>query len=194
MDQLTFAFAPPVPERGTPIRELPAEEQPTHRIHHFGANAISTAELLCSLAGLAYHADAFAILARFGGLEGLARANMTELEDCPGIGPAAAARLRAAIELGRRLQSIPLTEKPQIRAPADAAELLLPEMRDLEKEHLIVLLLDTKNRVTAKITVYIGSLNTSLIRIGELLRPAIRANAASIIVAHNHPSGAPRSA
>ena len=82
-------------------------------------------------------------------------------------------------------------ERPQIRTPADAANLVLTEMGLLEQEHLRVMLLDTKNCVLETPTIYVGSLNTSLIRVGELFREAIRANCASLIVLHNHPSGDP---
>ena len=82
-------------------------------------------------------------------------------------------------------------EKPQVKSPADAANLLMAEMSLLEQEHLRVILLDSKNRLLKTVTVYVGSLNTSVVRVGELFREAIRANAAAIIVAHNHPSGDP---
>jgi DNA repair protein RadC len=78
-----------------------------------------------------------------------------------------------------------------VTTPADAANLLMSEMTFLEQEHLRVVLLDTRNRVLATPTIYVGSLNTSVIRIGELFRQAIRNNAAALIVAHNHPSGDP---
>jgi DNA repair protein RadC len=82
-------------------------------------------------------------------------------------------------------------ERPTIQSPEDAAGLLLYEMSALEQEHLRVLLLDTRNRLVHTAEVYRGSLNTSLIRIGEVFRDAVRYHAAAIIVAHNHPSGDP---
>jgi len=81
--------------------------------------------------------------------------------------------------------------KPQVRSPADAANLVMSKMCLLEQEELLTMLLDTKNRVLETPTVYRGSLNTSLIRVGELFREAIRANCAAMIVIHNHPSGDP---
>jgi DNA repair protein RadC len=82
----------------------------------------------------------------------------------------------------------PADDRPRIASPADAASLLLPRLRDLEQEELHVVLLDTRNRVLDIRAVYKGSLNTSMVRIAEIFRPAIEAPAAAIVVAHNHPS------
>jgi len=108
-----------------------------------------------------------------------------------GIGPAQAARIKAALEFGRRLMLTAPEGRYVIRSPADVAQLLMAEMSHLEQEHFKVLLLDTRNRMIDDVTLYIGSLNASHIRVGEVYRDAIRQNAASIIVAHNHPSGDP---
>jgi DNA repair protein RadC len=78
-----------------------------------------------------------------------------------------------------------------VRSPADAAQLLMAEMALLDQEHLRLILLDTKNHVLSIPTVYVGSLNTSLIRVGELFRYALKENCAALIVVHNHPSGDP---
>jgi DNA repair protein RadC len=131
------------------------------------------------------------LLKTFDGLGGLVQASAHQLTAERGLGPAKVAQLKAALELGRRLLVAAPGERPQIRSPADAANLVMSEMGLLEQEHLRVILLDTKNRVLDTPTVYVGSLNTSLIRVGELFREAIRANCASLIVAHNHPSGDP---
>ncbi len=164
-------------------------ETPTQRISAVGASAVSTLELLGAILG---NADtALALLTSFPALHDLARAHVQELEQVRGVGKSGATRIKAALELGRRLLNENPDERFQIRSPADAATLLMPEMSLLEQEHLKVMLLDTRNRVLTVVTVYIGSLNTSMIRVGELFREAIRLNAASIIVAHNHPSGDP---
>jgi DNA repair protein RadC len=97
----------------------------------------------------------------------------------------------AAIELGRRISIASPEDRPRIQSPEDAANLLLYEMGSLEQEHLRVLLLNTRNECMQSVDVYRGSLNSSLIRIGEVFREAIRQNSAAIIVAHNHPSGDP---
>ena len=128
---------------------------------------------------------------RFEGLPGIARACEAEIVQVDGIGPAQATRIKAALEMGRRLVCFPDKERPQVRSPADAAQLLMAEMSLLEQEHLRLVLLDTKNCVLSTPTVYVGSLNTTLIRVGELLRYALRENCAALIVVHNHPSGDP---
>ncbi|MGB2895031.1 MAG: JAB domain-containing protein, partial [Anaerolineales bacterium] len=92
-------------------------------------------------------------------------------------------------ELGRRMNA-PDEDAPTIQSPEDAAAILIPKMGHLEKERLLVLPLNTRNRLIGEpIEVYNGSLNASIVRVGEVFRPALRANAAAIIIAHNHPSG-----
>ena len=97
-------------------------------------------------------------------------------------------------EIGRRLAVVAPQVRPQVRSPADVANLVMLEMGLLEQEHLRAVLLDTKNVVIRVANVYAGNLNTAVVRVGEVFREAIRANCASISVVHNHPSGAPRSA
>jgi DNA repair protein RadC len=173
------------------IRDLPADEQPINRLRHAGASALSTGELIAILLGTPHQLmDAQLLLETFEGLPGIARAAFSELTHHHGVGPATAARIQAALELGRRLLSR-AAQKQQIRSPADAASLLIPEMSLLEKEHLRVLLLDTKNYLLGMPTIYVGSVNTNLIRIAEIFKPAIAHNAVAIIVAHNHPTGDP---
>ena len=167
------------------VRELPARERPVNRLMHYGSGALSTIELIAAILqtpNALYQAQQ---------LMGIARATLTELSSVVGVGPAKAAQIKAALELGRRLVTQPPDEKPQVRSPADAANLLLAEMGPLEQEHLRVILLDTKNRILAMPTVYVGSTNAALVRVAEILRPAIRANAVAMIVVHNHPSGDP---
>jgi DNA repair protein RadC len=178
------------------IKELPSSERPRERLLNYGASALSTAELLAIILRTGIPDEnvvrvAQRLLATFDGLAGLARANPPELMAERGLGLAKTAQLKAALELGRRLLVASPADRPQIRSPADAANLLISEMGLLDQEQLRVMLLDTKNRVLDISTVYVGSLNTSLIRVGELFREAIRANCASLIVVHNHPSGDP---
>jgi len=108
-----------------------------------------------------------------------------------GMGAVAARRLIAAVTLGRRLASLPAEPGWRIRSPADVGERLLPAMRHLEREELVVLLLNTKNVVTARRTVYVGNLAGSSVRVGEVFSDAVRRQAAAVVVVHNHPSGDP---
>ena len=119
---------------------------------------------------------------------------MRRLMSCsrfPGIGVVKASRLKASLEFGRRVMINRPEERPQLTSPADAANLLMPDMVHLDRETLRLVLLDTRNRVMSTPTLYVGSLNSSVVRVGELFKAAIRENAAAIIVAHNHPSGDP---
>lgn len=178
------------------IKELPSGERPRERLLSYGPQALANAELLAIILRTGTRDEnvirvAQRLLATFGGLTGLARASNSELIKAKGLGSAKVAQVKAALELGRRLVVEAPEERHQIRSPADAANLLMTEMSLLEQEHMRVMLLDTKNRVLATKEVYKGSLNTSLIRVGELFREAVRANCASLIVVHNHPSGDP---
>ena len=178
------------------IKDMPVGERPRERLQHYGAGALSTAELIAILlrsgvAGESVLHLAERLLARYGGITGLAQASFAELCQEKGIGPAKVTQIKAALELGRRLLVASPQERPQVRSPADAANLLMLEMSLLAQEQMRVILLDSKNRVLAIPTIYQGSLNTSLIRVGELFREAIRQNCAAIIVVHNHPSGDP---
>jgi DNA repair protein RadC len=168
-------------------------EAPRDRLEQLGAPSLSSVELLALViqqgpAGEAMEIAEEVLISR-GSLEGIARTNLFELMMTRGIGPARASRILAAIELGKRLTSVSVGTRPQISSPADAARVLVPEMSTLEQEHLRVLLLDTRNRVLGVHEVYKGSLNTTMIRVGEVFREAIRRNCAGIIIAHNHPSG-----
>jgi DNA repair protein RadC len=178
------------------IPDLPESERPRERLLHHGVGALSDAELMAIILRTGTPDQnvvvvAQALLKRFGKLATLCQASTVELCKTRGIGPAKVAQLKAAFELGRRLVVETPDLRPQVRSPADAANLVMSEMCLLEQEHLCTMLLDTKNRVLETSTVYQGSLNTSLIRVGEVFRKAIRANAAALIVVHNHPSGDP---
>ena len=173
--------------------ELPASERPASRILRDGPAVCNTAELLQALIG-GSKAESIArkLIGRYVTLGAISHAPVIELTQIAhGLGEKSAIRLKAALELGRRaLAPIP-DERPQIRTPSDAAQLLMVEMSSLEQEEVRTLLLDTRNRVIGAPMIYRGSLNSCGVRIGEMFKAAIRHNAASIIVAHNHPSSDP---
>ncbi len=178
------------------ITDLHAAERPRERLAIHGAQALSNAELLAILLRVGVPGENAVqvgqrLLHDLGGLPGLHRASFDEVCQQKGIGPAKAAQIKAAIELGRRLAASQPLERPLIQKPGDAAALVQYEMSALEQEELRVILLNTRNRVLDIRTVYRGSLNSSHMRIGELFRDAVRRNAAAIIVVHNHPSGDP---
>lgn len=178
------------------IRDMAETERPRERLALIGAEALSTAELLAiilrsGLRGESVLRLAERLLVEFDHLPGLARATMPELMAVKGIGDAKAVEIKAALELGRRLVATSPEDRPRVATPDDAFHLLKSEMMFLDQEHLRLILLDTRNRVLRTPTIYVGSLNTSVVRVGELFRAAIRENAAALIVAHNHPSGDP---
>lgn len=178
------------------IKELPEGERPRERLEHYGAGALSSAELLAIILRVGTQDEnvirlAQRLLTTYNGLVGLAQAPFSDLVAIKGLGPAKATQLKAAFELGRRLLVAAPHERPIVKSPADAANLLTMEMGLLEQEHLRAVILDTKNHVLKIHTIYIGSLNTAVVRVGELFREAIRLNAAAVIIAHNHPSGDP---
>jgi len=178
------------------IKEIPQNERPRERLMHYGASAVSSAELLAiqlrtgtrerSAIGLGE-----LLLSQFAGLRGVAGCSVEQMSVVKGIGPVKAVQICAAFELGRRLAALSDEERPVIRSPQDVANLLMPELRDLKKETLKSLILDTKNRVLKILTVSVGILDSSLVHPREVFKDAITASAAAIIVAHNHPSGDP---
>ena len=184
------------PRAGHAIRELPAAERPRERLALRGPGGLTSAELIALLWGSGVRGRsavdlATDALAAHDGLPGLARASEVELAAIPGIGTAKAAQLVAAFELGRRLLADWPSNRWVIRGPRDLAERLVLQMGRLEREELRVVCLDTKNHVLRVSTVYQGNVSASLVRVGELFRDAVRLNAASVILVHNHPSGDP---
>ncbi|HEX9028424.1 MAG TPA: DNA repair protein RadC [Anaerolineales bacterium] len=178
------------------ITDLEESERPRERLARLGAQNLGNAELLAILLRVGVQGEnaiqmAERILQNLGGLSGIHRITYEEFCQIDGLGPAKAAQIKAAIELGKRLAVEVPDEKPVIRSPGDAANLVKFEMSGLEQEVLRVILLDTRNHVLKIEEVYQGSVNMSLVRIGEVFKAAVRRNAAALIVAHNHPSGDP---
>lgn len=181
---------------GRAIREVPVAERPRERLAMRGVGGLNSAELIGLVWGSGTRGRsavdlAADTLARHDGLAGLARATELELATVSGVGPARAAQLIAAFELGRRLLADWPTARWTIRGPTDVAERLILQMGRLEREELRVVMLDTKNHVLRVATVYQGNVSASLVRVGELFRDAVRLNAAGVILVHNHPSGDP---
>jgi len=178
------------------IKELPAQERPRERLKRYGSGSLSNAELLAIVLRTGAASESVLnmsarLLAKYGGLPGLAKAGFGQLCQEHGLGEAKAAQIKATLELSRRLISSQPTERPVVKSPDDVANLLQAEMGLLEQEELRLVLLDTKNQVVSIPQVYRGSVNTSLVRVGELFRDAVRENCPALIVVHNHPSGDP---
>lgn len=179
------------------IKDLPSAERPRERLIRYGPRSLSTAELLAIVLRTGTRqrsalALAEQLVADHNGLQGVATATVEELARLSGVGPVKAVQIAACVELGRRLEAQRGSDERQcIRSPEDAARILMPEMRDAAKETFRSLLLDTRNRVIRQTVVSIGTLDSSVVHPREVFRDAIAASAASILVAHNHPSGDP---
>jgi len=170
------------------------EDRPRERLARNGVSSLSPEELLAILLRVGVEGEnalqmASRLLQERKGLLGLYRSTYSELCEIHGLGPAKAAQLLAAIELGKRIAGEDRRNNYSIHAPVDVFDLMRLDMLALDHEELWVLLLNTRNIVLDKQKLYVGSVNSSQVRVAEVFRSAIRANALSIILVHNHPSG-----
>lgn len=178
------------------IRDVHEADRPRERLIRQGSQSLSNQELLAILLRTGTKEEsvlslANRILMNFEKLHALKHATIEEIIAIKGIGEAKAVQLLAAIELGKRLAQKEMDSRFTIRSPEDAAHFLMPEMSPLQQEHFVVLFLNVKNQVLHKQTIFIGSLNASIVHPREIFREAVKRSAASIICAHNHPSGVP---
>jgi len=180
------------------IKELPNDERPREKMLTKGVQVLSNAELVAILLRTGTKNEsvlrvAERLLKKYEeyGVAALASLGPQQLSIIKGIGPVKAVTIVAAIELGKRLSSLASAEKPVIRSPGDAANLMMARLRYEPREHCIIILLSTKNHVLATPTISIGSLNASIVHPRELFREAINHSAAALILVHNHPSGDP---
>ncbi|GIO70105.1 RadC family protein [Paenibacillus cookii] len=178
------------------LRDIPHQERPRERMLQYGASAVSNAELLAILLRTGTKQEsaihlAQRILHQVGSMRRLVDMSAEELMAIKGIGSAKAVQLKAGIELGLRLARTRMDEPVVIRSPRDAADVLMEQLRYLQKEHFVCLFLNTKNHIIAQETLSIGSLNASIVHPREVFRAAIKRSSASILCAHNHPSGDP---
>jgi DNA repair protein RadC len=176
------------------IKQLPPELRPRERLLTAGPSALSDGELLGLLFGIGSREKtavelAGEVISAAGGLHGLYDVSVHELTEVNGIGEAKACIILAALELGRRIGQVRNPGRPVISSPADVDRLLRGRIANLDRENFVVVLLNTKNEVTDTPLVSVGTLSASLVHPREVFKPAIRASAASVILAHNHPSG-----
>lgn len=176
------------------IRDLPAELRPRERLRAQGVAALSAAELLAVIIGTGTRrATALdvgtSVLTAFGSVGRLAQASVDEVGAVRGVGEIKAARVVAALELGRRLLE-PSPRRQVVRSAADAAA-VCSSMRALDREHFRVILLNTRNEILDIVDVSVGGLASAPVHPREVFKEAIRRSAAGVIVVHNHPSGHP---
>jgi len=178
------------------IREMPTEERPRERLRAFGPATLTNAELLAILmrtGGRGENVVALGqrLIAQMGGIEALARASLAEMCEVKGIGEAKGAQVLAGIELGRRIVAASPQPMRTIRCSDDINHLLRAEMVDLPQEELRVVLMNARGQVTGVRTAAIGTADKAPVTLRDVFRLAVKDNAASIAIVHNHPSGDP---
>ncbi len=180
------------------IKDLPASERPRARLLAKGAEALATEELIAILlrtgtAGVSALDAARALLKQFGSLDALSRARIEELASLRGMGRDKAVTLKAAFTLAQRLAREVAATAPVLETPQQVADLLREDCRAREVEHFQVLLLNTRRRLirVEPVPVSQGTLDTILVHPREVFKAAIAANAAALVLVHNHPSGDP---
>ena len=176
------------------IKELPPELRPRERLLEAGPAALSDGELLGLLFGIGNREKtavelANEVIVTAGGLHGLYDVSVHELTQVNGIGEAKACIILAAVELGRRIGQVRNPGRPVISSPADVDRLLRGRIANLDRENFVAVLLNTKNEVIGTPLISVGTLSSALVHPREVFKPAIRASAAGVILAHNHPSG-----
>lgn len=178
------------------IRDVPKDDRPRERLLSAGPESLADHELLAILLRTGTKEEsvlqlAHRLLQHFEGLRLLKDASIEEITSIKGIGTTKAIQILAAIELGRRIHRLGYNDRYVIRSPEDGAKYVMEDMRFLSQEHFIAIYLNTKNQVIHRKTIFIGSLNASIVHPREVFKEAIKRSAASIICAHNHPSGDP---
>ncbi|PWT75271.1 MAG: hypothetical protein C5B60_05590 [Chloroflexi bacterium] len=178
----------------TTVREMPSEERPRERLERLGAASLRPAELLAIILRVGSSGEnviqlSEKLLRQYGGLGGLMTMDFAELCNVHGVGAAKAAQLKAALELGLRVSKGQPEARPQITSPDVVAQLTLADMGFLPQEQLRVLCLDSKNFVVHQQIIYQGTVNSSVVRIAEVFKPAVIRTCPAIVVVHNHPSG-----
>ena len=178
------------------IPEWPEEERPRERLLRAGAEVLSDAELLAIILRVGGREGSAIDLARHllteaGGFRGLERLSVEELTAFPNVGPAKAAQIKAALEIGKRFRLERGEDSLRVHSSADVYQVVGPLMRDLQREQFRVLYLSQRNDILANKAIFEGTLTESVASPREVLREALRLAAAALILIHNHPSGDP---
>jgi DNA repair protein RadC len=182
--------------RGLLMRELPDSERPRERMERDGADSLANSDLIAILLrtgtkGISVMDVAKQLVQKFGTLDNLSRASIAELRQIKGIGRDKAIALKSAFTLARRMAKEIRQEQPTLDTPDRIADLLREEHRSYEVEHFQVVLLNTRRRLIRVENITQGTLDTILVHPREVFKCAIAANAAALVLAHNHPSGDP---
>jgi len=178
------------------VKAIAAADRPREKLVRVGADALGDNELVAVVLGSGQRGRsaldlANAVLDDAGGLHRLTRASHDVLCRVPGVGAAQAARLLAAVELGRRTLLQPPVDRPQLRSPRDTAGYLLPRFSARPVEHFGLVLLDVRCRVIRTALLSVGTIDATTVHPREVFREATVAGASSVVLFHNHPSGDP---
>jgi DNA repair protein RadC len=178
------------------VRDLPRQERPRERLQKFGPEALSAQELLALVIGRGISKKsvmsiAQELLVKFGNVKAISQATIEELSQIKGIGLAKAAQIKACFELGRREDLEPELKNFDIKDPEAVVKAIRGSIQDKAKEHFKLILLNPRNKIIGISTISIGTLNASLVHPREVFKDAIMHSAASVVLAHNHPSGDP---
>jgi len=178
------------------MKNLAPHDRPREKLARLGSAALGDNELLAVVVGSGSRRRTALdlgndLLAAVGGVQALTRVTHDELRRIPGVGPARAAQILAAIEIGRRTLMRAAQARPQCMSPRDAARYLIPEFGAASVEQFGVLLLDTRHRVLRTKVLSVGTLDASVVHPREVFREAVAGGAAALILFHNHPSGDP---
>ncbi len=178
------------------VRDLPRQERPRERLQKFGAEALSAQELLALIIGRgipkkSVMSIAQELITKFGNIKAIGQATIEELSQIKGIGLAKAAQIKASFELGKREELEPEFKNYDIKDPEAVVKAIRAGIKDKAKEHFKLILLNPRNKIIGISTISIGTLNASLVHPREVFKDAIKHSAASVVLAHNHPSGDP---
>ena len=173
------------------LRELPESERPMSKLKFFGAEVLSNSDLLLILTGAKDTRTGGVILGEFGGIEGLRSATAEELEKIDGISSIAAAKMVAALELGKRISAARGRVHIHVGCSEDVADFVMDELRDKKNEHFMVLLLNARHEIIKISKVSIGGIFHAPADPMTVFYPVVKHGAAGVILIHNHPSGDP---
>lgn len=176
------------------IHDLAGDERPREKLLRHGPGVLTDAELIAIIAGSGTRGEnvidlARALLDAHGGLGGLLRTDAKALQRTRGLGPAKAAQLAAAIELGRRMPRVDGDARPLLTSPEAVFDYLRGELRGRAREELHILCADSGGRLLGTPTVLPGSVHSISLRLADIFREALVLEASGVVLAHNHPSG-----